>query len=502
MQKNLAITEIKVDKELKSLVPRLNSEDYQALKENISKHGILDTLKVNADFVLLDGHTRYQIAKELNIEELPVKTLKFDNIWDEKEFVITANTDRRQLTKAQLAELALKLADIEKEKAKERQRELGTRSGVKGADFGFLGGRGIKKGSKEYNEKAVQLTNTQSTTKNPLRFKSTEGGYNTQGSPEEKDNQADVNDMGKALEIAAKKVKIGYSTIWKAHKIKKEAEENPQIKKAWEDAKKGEKSINSVYKTLQKKVQIEKAKKTYINSTKGDNPPTLYHQDAVEFLTPLENNSIDLLLTDPPYSTDIEDINAFAKSWLPLALQKLKPTGRAYIFIGAYPHELKAYIDILLSQDRFILDNHLIWTYKNTLGQTPKMKYNLNYQVILHLYSNKSRPLDISITKEMFSVMEFNAPDGRQGERLHSWQKPLDLAKMLIRHSTVENEVVVDCFAGTGTFVLAANQMNRQAYGCDLSIENLNIAKERGCEILDGKVKKIQKLRRIQDAGR
>lgn len=37
----------------------------------------------------------------------------------------------------------------------------------------------------------------------------------------------------------------------------------------------------------------------------------------------------DLLLTDPPYSTDVEDIAEFARGWLPIALSKVKPTGTA-----------------------------------------------------------------------------------------------------------------------------------------------------------------------------
>src|SRR5690606_23894638 len=52
----------------------------------------------------------------------------------------------------------------------------------------------------------------------------------------------------------------------------------------------------------------------------------------------------DLLLTDPPYSTDVDDIEEFAASWLPVALAKVKPTGRAYVCVGAYPHELRAYL--------------------------------------------------------------------------------------------------------------------------------------------------------------
>ena len=137
------------------------------------------------------------------------------------------------------------------------------------------------------------------------------------------------------------------------------------------------------------------------------------------------------MITDPPYSTDVNDIYSFAKEWVNRALKKVKKTGRVYICTGAYPKEVQAYLDVLLSQKKFIVDNPLIWTYRNTLGRTPNMKYNLNYQVIFHLYSLDSPPLDTSITNEMFSVQDINAPDGRLGDRFHTWQKPDKLGERL-----------------------------------------------------------------------
>ena len=84
----------------------------------------------------------------------------------------------------------------------------------------------------------------------------------------------------------------------------------------------------------------------------------------------------------------------------------------------------------------------------------------------------------------MFSVQEINAPDGRLGDRFHTWQKPNELALRLIKHTTKENDVIIDPFTCTGTFLLMAAKMNRKAEGCDISKENLQIAKERGCTIV------------------
>jgi site-specific DNA-methyltransferase (adenine-specific) len=210
--------------------------------------------------------------------------------------------------------------------------------------------------------------------------------------------------------------------------------------------------------------------------------PEVSLMDCHDFLNSFADDTIDLLFTDPPYSTDVPNIAEFTESWLPLAIQKTKKTGRMLIFSGAYPMEIQAFLKVLLNQDKFIVDNPLIWTYKNTLGVTPKMKYNLNYQLIWHLYSDDSPELDTSITNEMFSVMEENAPDGRQGNRLHTWQKPFELALKLVRHTTNEGDLVVDPFTCTGSLLIAANTLLRIGKGCDNNQKNLDIAISRGCQ--------------------
>lgn len=274
-----------------------------------------------------------------------------------------------------------------------------------------------------------------------------------------------------------KKIKEEARIKKKAREIRKEELiQDPEfLRQAYEKMKSEEKE--SILEQHEKEIQIQIKKEI-------NNGPKIYHCDYGDFLDRIENNSQDLLITDPPYSTDIEDIEKFANDWVIKALDKVKPTGRAFICIGAYPKELKAYLDILLSQNKFILDNPLIWAYRNTLGQTPKMKYNLNYQVILHLYSERSRELDTKIINEMFSVQDINAPDGRQGDRYHAWQKPIELARRLITHTTQEGDKIFDCFAGTGTFILMGAKLGREVIGCDNSKDILKIAEVRGCEII------------------
>ncbi len=188
----------------------------------------------------------------------------------------------------------------------------------------------------------------------------------------------------------------------------------------------------------------------------------------------------DLLLTDPPYATDVADIGTFAAHWLPYALGKVKPTGRAYVCIGAYPRELEAYLTIP-TPETLVLSQVLVWTYRNTLGPTPKHDYKLNWQAILYYRGVNAPPLDAPEMLEQFSVADINAPDGRQGDRWHAWQKPDTLAERFVRHSTEPGDLVLDPFAGRGTHLLASARLGRRGHGCDMTRETFEIAKQRGC---------------------
>jgi site-specific DNA-methyltransferase (adenine-specific) len=210
----------------------------------------------------------------------------------------------------------------------------------------------------------------------------------------------------------------------------------------------------------------------------------LYHCDALDFLR--RTRDADLLLTDPPYMTDVDDIRGFAREWVPVAMECLKPSGRAYIFTGAYPIELAVYATLLsdfAERSGWRLDNPLVWTYRNTLGPQPSHDYKLNWQSIWHVYGPDAPPLNCPTLLEQFSVQDFNAPDARTGFRQHAWQKPEALATRLVLHGSQPGDVMIDPFCGTGTFLIAAAEAGRAASGCDNSEEMLGFCQERGIEV-------------------
>jgi hypothetical protein len=116
---------------------------------------------------------------------------------------------------------------------------------------------------------------------------------------------------------------------------------------------------------------------------------TMRAQDAVEWLMALEPEA-DLLLTDPPYSTDVADVEAFAAEWIPAALGALRESGRAYIVIGAYPDEVGAYWSVLQRCRPWRCVDLLVWTFRNTLGPDGA-GHMPNWHAILHVTRRRRR---------------------------------------------------------------------------------------------------------------
>lgn len=211
----------------------------------------------------------------------------------------------------------------------------------------------------------------------------------------------------------------------------------------------------------------------------SDGSARIMEADATEWLQCVD--AADLLLTDPPYSTDVEDIQAFVTSWLPLALSRLKPTARAFVFIGAYAEELGAYFSASLPEGWQWAVPHA-WVYRNTIGPTPDMDFVRNWQCILCARGPDAPALHTDRITELLAGFTENAPDGRHEVKHHRWQKPQELIQRLIRVSTQPGNLVIDPFSGSGTTLIAAKTEGRHGRGCDVDQVAIATAVERGCD--------------------
>ena len=108
-------------KELEVLIPPLTSEEFKQLERNILEEGIRDPL-VTWNGILVDGHNRYRIAQEYDIDFVTVEK-EFADINAVKEWMINNQFGRRNLNNYQRSVLALQLEDVFKAKAKESKAE-------------------------------------------------------------------------------------------------------------------------------------------------------------------------------------------------------------------------------------------------------------------------------------------------------------------------------------------------------------------------------------------
>lgn len=108
-------------KELEVLIPPLTSEEFKQLERNILEEGIRDPL-VTWNGILVDGHNRYRIAQEYDIDFETVEK-EFADINAVKEWMINNQFGRRNLPAYERGKLALRLKDIYTQKAKETKAE-------------------------------------------------------------------------------------------------------------------------------------------------------------------------------------------------------------------------------------------------------------------------------------------------------------------------------------------------------------------------------------------
>ncbi len=444
-----------IDPEFKTLIPPLLQEGRTGLEQSILNEGCRDAL-VTWQGVLIDGHNRYEICKKHGIQ-FQIIELDFDDRDDVIDWIYQNQLSKRNLTD------------------EKRTYVLGCQYRHRKKRSSGRGDRDFSGAQNEHPKTAEIIAEENNVSRETVK---------------RAEKYADAVDTITSIidDDITESIEPGEDTSIKTKILTGEIKASKQdiVKLAEQPIEKQKAVINRVLsgectnvKEASNKIDLEEAKKEAEEAAvKTDVELSIHHGDCVEWLSSLDRCA-DLLITDPPYATDVEDIETFAQSWLPIALSKVKATGRAYVCIGAYPEELKAYLNV--DPGELELCQVLVWTYRNTLGPSPKDLYKLNWQAILYYKGPDAPPLNCPIMTEQFSVQDINAPDNRHGEyeRWHAWQKPDELANRLIRHSTNEGDLIIDPFSGTGTFIIAAKKLNRDAIGCEQSRDMIDIAYSR-----------------------
>ena len=121
--------ELKIDPELRDLLPPLTSEEYKRLEKNIVENGFDRNFPIMEwQGFIVDGHNRYDICKKHNIEPI-IGTLAYKTKEEVMEWMLDIQLGRRNLTPIQKIAITEKYRPIYEKQAKEKQSDAGKNYG-------------------------------------------------------------------------------------------------------------------------------------------------------------------------------------------------------------------------------------------------------------------------------------------------------------------------------------------------------------------------------------
>ncbi|KKR78860.1 MAG: hypothetical protein UU24_C0023G0007 [Candidatus Nomurabacteria bacterium GW2011_GWA2_40_9] len=242
----------------------------------------------------------------------------------------------------------------------------------------------------------------------------------------------------------------------------------------------------------------------------------IFNEDVLLGISKIEDDSIDLILTDPPYclgkdygnDSDQKSSEEYLKwtyEWIDAVLPKLKKNGSFYIFLSwQYSPEIFVYL-----KKKLRMVNEIIWDRRvpSMGGSTRKFSsvhdnigffvnnndYHFDIDSIRIPYdeeTKKARTRSIFVGKKWLE-MGYNPKDIWSTSRIHAQaperekhptQKPLEIIERIIKASCPKGGVVFDPFMGTGTTAVACIANNRQYVGFEINKDY--------CEIITERIKK------------
>jgi len=223
----------------------------------------------------------------------------------------------------------------------------------------------------------------------------------------------------------------------------------------------------------------------------------IYNEDSYKAIKNIPDNSIDLILIDPPYLIEatqggtnndlgksIQNMNnqleakrttianGIEDSFLP---ELLRLQDKTNIYVWCNHKQIIKYLDFFVTQNSCKFDI-LLWEKSNA---TPLFynKYMTDKEYCL--YFRKGGYCNPSNYKDAHTIFRQQININDKKKYLHPTIKPLNIIKTLISNSSKENDIVADFFLGSGTTAVAAKELNRNYIGFEIDQEYYKIAKDR-----------------------
>jgi len=221
---------------------------------------------------------------------------------------------------------------------------------------------------------------------------------------------------------------------------------------------------------------------------------TIILGDCLQGMNDIPDESIDLVLTDPPYlfvkggmknpnwnngkmksdSYMIEEMSDFGKDKIYELCENIKPKFKhgynAYFFCS----ELQIVYYLQYAVENKFRYNVLVWDRcgKNMVSKK-FFRSNIDYIIRIYGKGNSLNAIDEYSAMDMYSKIRV----AKQGEQTnHPTEKPIKVLKDLIMLSSNEGDVVLDPFIGSGTTAIACKKEGRHFIGFEIDENFYNIA--------------------------
>ncbi len=236
----------------------------------------------------------------------------------------------------------------------------------------------------------------------------------------------------------------------------------------------------------------------------------LYNDDCFDVMSKFDENSIDCIITDPPYflSNDgitcksgkmvsvnkgtwdvrkgFDEIYSFNLNWIEESYRILKPGGTLWVS-GTY-HNIYTIGSIVDSIDDFRILNNITWVKTAPPPNLSCRFFTHSTETLLWIrkgkktkhYFNYDLMKEINQGKQMKDVWVIGRPKKAEKDLgKHPTQKPEELIERIILSSTEKNDIVLDMFNGSGTTGVVAVRNNRRYIGIELDKEFYEISRKR-----------------------
>lgn len=209
----------------------------------------------------------------------------------------------------------------------------------------------------------------------------------------------------------------------------------------------------------------------------------LYHGDCFRLMQDIPDESIDCVVTDPPYKitargnagnsggmmqtelsrkgkvfahNDIE-----IEDYLPQLFRVLKDGTHCYIMCN---HINLTHFLQVIDRSKFHFTKCLIW---DKVSPIMGKYYMSRFEYILFLRKGKDRAIKECGTPDILTIPNVK-PKDKNGNNLHDSAKPVPLFQTLIKNSTDKGDIVLDPFMGSGTTAVACINTERKYIGFEI----------------------------------